>query len=138
MTPVFADTFFFLAILNPNDTRYHAQALQLNRVDRPILTTSWVLIELADHLCDEKNRHLFSQVRQALAEDSRFEILTADQPLLDRAINLYDQRHDKSWSLTDCTSFIVMQDRGLTDALTGDHHFTQAGFNILFPPESTP
>jgi uncharacterized protein len=138
MTPVFADTFFFLAVLNPRDTLYHAKALELNRVNRPILTTEWVLLELADHLCDAKNRQLFGQVRQALADDPRFEILPADQRFLDRAIALYQQRTDKDWSLTDCTSFLVMQDRGLTDALTGDHHFQQAGFNILLAPASLP
>jgi predicted nucleic acid-binding protein len=46
-------------------------------------------------------------------------------------IVLYDQRPDKAWSLTDCISFTIMQDYGLRDALTGDHHFEQAGFNML-------
>jgi predicted nucleic acid-binding protein len=39
---------------------------------------------------------------------------------------------DKNWSFTDCISFIVMEQEGLIDALTGDHHFEQAGFNALF------
>jgi hypothetical protein len=46
-------------------------------------------------------------------------------------IELYTSRPDKDWSLTDCISFVVMQDRGITDALTGDHHFEQAGFRAL-------
>jgi len=46
-------------------------------------------------------------------------------------LDLYASRPDKEWSLTDCISFAVMQDLGLNDALTGDHHFTQAGFTIL-------
>src|SRR6202041_3859505 len=122
MTPWFADTFFFLALLNRQDSRYHTLAIELNRVDHPILTTAWVLVELADHLCDARNRHLFREVRQAIAQDPRFEILPAEQGLFDRAIALYDQRPDKDWSLTDCTSFLVMNDRGITEALTGDHH----------------
>ncbi len=135
MTPCFVDTFFFLALLNPRDTRFHRQALNLNRQDRPMITTAWILLELADHLCDVRNRGLFGEVRQALAVDARFEILPADQILLDRAMDLYDERSDKDWSLTDCTSFVVMRDRGINDALTGDHHFAQAGFNPSFVAE---
>ena len=58
-------------------------------------------------------------------------IVPSDPALLDRGIALYDQRPDKSWSLTDCISFVIMQDHDLLDALTGDHHFEQAGFNVL-------
>ena len=46
-------------------------------------------------------------------------------------MDLYDSRNDKQWSLTDCISFVVMQDYEITDALTGDHHFEQAGFRAL-------
>jgi len=58
-------------------------------------------------------------------------IVPAEQSLFDRGATLYDERPDKAWSLTDCISFIVMQDYSLRDALTGDHHFEQAGFNVL-------
>jgi predicted nucleic acid-binding protein len=51
--------------------------------------------------------------------------------LLDRGIELFSHRADKAWSLTDCTSFAVMQEEELTDALTTDHHFEQAGFTAL-------
>ena len=49
----------------------------------------------------------------------------------DRALELYERRADKDWSLTDCLSFLVMEDRGIRDALTADHHFEQAGFRAL-------
>ncbi len=58
-------------------------------------------------------------------------IVLPDQALMDRGIALYDQRPDKAWSLTDCISFVIMQDHGLRGALTGDHHFEQAGFDTL-------
>jgi uncharacterized protein len=47
-----------------------------------------------------------------------------------RGTDLYNARSDKGWSLTDCISFEVMREHGLTEALTADHHFTQAGFSI--------
>jgi predicted nucleic acid-binding protein len=45
--------------------------------------------------------------------------------------DLYNNRPDKAWSLTDCISFVVMQEHGISEALTGDHHFEQAGFVAL-------
>lgn len=131
MTACFADTFFFLALLNRRDLHYHTRALELNRVDRPIVTSAWILIELGDHLCDARNRHLFKELRAALAIDRRFQIVDAAQSLLDRAIDLYDRRTDKEWSLTDCSSFVLMEEQGITEALTADHHFEQAGFTAL-------
>src|SRR5260370_17449504 len=98
--PCVEDTFFFLALLNRRDAKYHADALVLNRVDRPMVTTAWVLIELADHLCDARNRRLFKQVREALATDRRFEIVSAEQSLLDRSVDLYHARPLKLSSLT--------------------------------------
>ena len=63
---------------------------------------------------------------------SRFvEQVFIDKMLYERAWQLLCNRPDKAWSLVDCCSFIVMQDRGISDALTTDHHFTQAGFNVL-------
>ena len=58
-------------------------------------------------------------------------IVPAEQGLFDRGAALYAERPDKAWSLTDCISFVIMQDHGLRDAPTGDHHFEQAGFNLL-------
>lgn len=49
------------------------------------------------------------------------------------ALDLYEARLDKEYSLTDCRSLLAMRDLGLTEVLTNDHHFTQAGFAILFP-----
>jgi predicted nucleic acid-binding protein len=131
VTPIFADTFFFLALLNAQDHTHHQKARAANDVDRPVLTSAWVLTELADHLCDERNRHLYGKVVDALKSDRRYEIISADQHTFDAAVELYRQRTDKAWSLTDCTSFVLMRQRNVTEALTGDHHFEQAGFKAL-------
>jgi hypothetical protein len=67
-----------------------------------------------------------------LATDAETTVLVASQDLFDKAVTLFSARPDKEWSLTDCTSFVVMQEHGLSEALTSDHHFQQAGFTALF------
>jgi len=59
------------------------------------------------------------------------EILANDEELFDKSFALFSNRDDKQWSLTDCMSFVVMENRGIRDALTPDDHFNQAGFNAL-------
>ena len=59
------------------------------------------------------------------------EFVAANDELFEQGVGLYDERHDKQWSLTDCISFVVMKQRNLQDALTGDHHYEQAGFTAL-------
>src|SRR5438132_9005486 len=99
MTAIFVDTYFFLALLNARD-HAHERARQANLVNGPMITSMWVLLELADHLCSAENRSLFGAVVDALRADRRYEIVEADQVTLDAATVLYRQRGDKSWSLT--------------------------------------
>jgi len=67
-------------------------------------------------------------MRADLDADSDVTVVPCDQGLLEAAIGLFSKRPDKQWSLTDCLSFVVMEREGITEALTGDHHFEQAGF----------
>ena len=59
-----------------------------------------------------------------------------ERKLMNKAIRLYRERHDKEWGLTDCISFVLMAEHGLQEALTSDHHFEQAGFKILLKKPS--
>jgi predicted nucleic acid-binding protein len=131
MSACFADTYFFIALLFENDEAHaHAQARVADLSGR-LYTSVWVLTEVADALAVPGRRERFLPFLQFLGSNPLVTIVPAGQALFDRGALLYDQRPDKSWSLTDCISFIVMQDYGLRDALTGDHHFEQAGFNVL-------
>lgn len=130
MNPWFADTFFFLALLSDKD-RAHGRAVEARASGRPIVTTEFVLLELGDHLCDRLNRRLFVELCSALHADPSVKVLPIRGDLFRRGYDLYANRPDKDWSLTDCISFVVMADRGISDALTGDHHFEQAGFRAL-------
>jgi predicted nucleic acid-binding protein len=125
-----ADTFYFLALLNPKD-RAHSAALEHSFGPGRILTTEWVLTELADAMASRAKRQGFVDLYQLLRADPQVEIVPVSSQLFTSGIELYSNRPDKDWSLTDCISFVVMQQRGITDALTGDHHFEQAGFRAL-------
>jgi hypothetical protein len=68
---------------------------------------------------------------QSLEEDSATKIVRCDSKWFRRGLDHFSSRLDKEWSLTDCISFVVMEANRLTEALTDDHHFEQAGFAIL-------
>ncbi|MBI4623859.1 MAG: type II toxin-antitoxin system VapC family toxin [Verrucomicrobia bacterium] len=134
MKTVFADTAFFLALVNARD-HLHPQAAALNESPPgPMLTTEWVLIELGDALAIPSGRERFSRLVATLRSQPDVEIVPASHELFEGGCALFARRADKEWSLTDCTSFVVMQERGLSAALTSDQHFEQAGFQRLMQP----
>lgn len=130
MTRVFADTFYFLALLNKHDEA-HAKAVAYSGLIDKLVTTEWVLTELADGLASSRHRKVFVQTREALIADDDALVVMFEEALYQEGIRLYADRGDKQWSLTDCISFVVMKRESITDALTGDHHFEQAGFVAL-------
>jgi predicted nucleic acid-binding protein len=130
---VFADTFFFFAYLSSRD-RAHRKAVEyFDTVDAELITTEAVLTELADGLTTPPHRKLFVEFYDELRSSSDVRIISTDGPLFRAALELYRSRLDKEWSLTDCISFVVMQREDLKEALTGDHHFEQAGLIVLLP-----
>ena len=131
MKGLFADTFFYLALLNPDDLA-HQHATDVSRtLTAHTVTTAWVLTELGDALAGPAHRRLFLGVLAEPASDPTIIIVPPTQDLFARGVDLFGQRLDKQWSLTDCISFVVMREHGLLEALTGDHHFEQAGFKAL-------
>jgi uncharacterized protein len=96
-----------------------------------VLTTAWVLTEVADGLAATPDRHLLQKILANLDHEPRDIVVPASQDLFDQGLRLYLARPDKGWSLTDCISFVVMGERNVTEALTADHHFEQAGFVAL-------
>jgi predicted nucleic acid-binding protein len=131
MTSVFADTFYFLALLNAKDAK-HEEAWEISRQRRQrLVTTGFVLIELADGLSRSARRHVFSVLLDELRNESENILVPATQELFEEGAELYNARPDKQWTLTDCISFVVMKQQGISEALTGDHHFEQAGFVAL-------
>jgi predicted nucleic acid-binding protein len=131
MRRAFLDTSYLLALLLRND-EHHSAAVQCQaEYAGELVTTDYVLVEFYDALCQSALRSLAIEAADRLMNDPRVTIVPASRDLFTKGRELFRDRADKDWSLTDCLSFVVMQDQGLQDALTADHHFEQAGFNVL-------
>lgn len=131
MNACFGDTSYFLALLASGDENHAAARAWTDRSRNPIVTTEYVVLEVGNYLSPPPSRAIFGALLRALRSDPRITIVPASSELLRRGSELYLDRSDKSWSLTDCISFVVMGDTTLTVALTTDHHFEQAGFKAL-------
>jgi len=133
MRSVFADTSYYLALVNPQDQSHAAACRWTADFTGTSLTTAWVVAELANAMSQPANRPFFLSLLRDLQTDARVTIVPPTEELFRRGLDLYSRRPDKAWALTDCISFLVMEDYGLKEAATLDHHFTQAGFDILTP-----
>jgi predicted nucleic acid-binding protein len=132
MTAVFADSFYYFALVDPKDPA-RERAVERSRTDaRRVVTTQWVLTEVGDGLARSAvGRDVFVRLVQDMQSQPDVHIVSYSDELFAAGIDLYARRPDKEWSLTDCVSFVVMEREGITDALTGDRHFEQAGFVAL-------
>ena len=134
MNEVFLDTSFAIALSSITD-QHHAMAVQLahqlKASQARLVTTQAILLEIGNALSKSKYRMAAIQLLESLADDPSVEIVLLTNDLYMAAFNLFKQRKDKQWGLVDCLSFIVMRNRGITDALTADTHFQQAGFRAL-------
>lgn len=132
MNLVFADAFYWIALLNPKDT-WHQRAIAY-RPQGNLITTDVVLDETLNFF--SKRGSLMRQKAINLYENiqlnSTIEIVIANTDIRQMSIEVYKKRVDKGYSITDCISMVVMQQRNINDILTNDYHFTQEGFNILF------
>jgi predicted nucleic acid-binding protein len=131
MRAVFADTFYYLALLDSNDSAHETAVKATRELESATVTTAWVLLELANAPSASRHRAIFAKFLDRLRANPNVIIHEAEKELFDMGVDVYRSREDKDWSLTDCISFVVMQREGVTEALTGDHHFEQAGFTTL-------
>lgn len=132
MKTAFADSSFYVALLIARDSN-HAKAISVAQSwNGSVVTTEYVLTEVANHLCrSQHGRATFGQFLHDLEADPKTLIVESSRDLWKSGVNFYLQRGDKEWSLTDCISFLIMEERGLREALASDHHFAQAGFVTL-------
>ena len=127
----FIDTVYLLALLNPRD-RWHRRAVDLSQaLHGPFVTSHAVLTEVADALAQRNRRAWATEAIKDLQSDAGVTFVPVSSAIFASALRLYEERPDKDWSLTDCISFVVMRQQQLTEALTADTHFVQAGYRAL-------
>lgn len=135
MRAVFGDAFYFVALLNPEDD-WHERVVQQSATFPPlhIVTTDEVLDEVLTFFAayGPEMRGKAARFVRALLTHPGVEVISQSRASFLLGLNLYEGRLDKEWSLTDCVSMETMRERGLTEALTHDRHFEQAGLVILF------
>lgn len=134
MPRAFADTSYWIGLFNPRD-HLHGKAAAASRefATKQIITSEMVLTEVLNNFSERDPRLRRAAGRDAafLRRSSEVTIVPQTSELFTRAFERYLAMADKGWSLTDCASFIIMEDEPLTMALTHDHHFVQAGFQAL-------
>ena len=134
MRTVFADSGYWVALLYPRD-QHHATATAvaagLGQVS--IVTTQMVLTEVLNAMAKsgEGGRLLVAQLMEDLENDPDVEVIPQTEAQFRASVERYATRSDQSWSLTDCASFLVMEERGMAEALAYDRDFEQAGFVAL-------
>src|SRR5947209_193708 len=134
MNRVFLDTSYAIALSAPNDAHHQRAAElaeQLEAARTQFVTTRAILLEIGNALAKLRYRQAAVSLLSALEHDPNVEIVPLTDELYQQAFELYRSRPDKEWGLIDCLSFVVMDERKLTDALTVDDHFRQAGFRVL-------
>ena len=134
MNKVFVDTSGWIAIVNRSDA-LHAAA---TRIYNERLAAGWdfithagVMLEVGNGLSLVRFRHLAVRLKARIDASARIEVIPLTQDLYKAGWQMYVDRPDKDWGIVDCISFVIMKERSLTEALTADRNFQQAGFKKL-------
>lgn len=138
MREVFADTGYWIALVNPRHDLHHAaRAVSPTVAGCRVVTTEMVLAEFLNALGEwgEQFRRTAVQVVDALIENPNVVVVPQTSLQFRTALDRFRERSDKGWSLTDCASFLEMENRGIREALAHDHHYQQAGFTLLLRTE---
>ncbi len=134
MKRLFADTSYWVAILNPKD-ELHEKAQEVSKTLDPVLTVTseMILTELLNLFAEKGTalRNTAVSMVQKIKSASNCEVVPQTSLQFRKALERYNDRPDKGWSLTDCASFLIMEEKGIGEALTYDQHFLQAGFGAL-------
>lgn len=133
---IFADTFYWIALVDPRDA-FHAQVAAFSSTIGlvHVVTTDEVFAEVLAFLSRSGAiwRSKAATMVHQMRNDFDVTVLPQTRSDFDAALALYESRLDKSYSLTECRSMLAMRGQGISEALTNDHHFTQEGFTIQFP-----
>lgn len=134
MRLVFADTGYWVALLNPRD-ELHNKATELSKSLNPvhIVTSEMVLTEVLNDFSKRGDylRQVATELIDRINKNPNITVISQTSQQFQQGLELYKNRLDKNWSLTDCVSFKIMEQMGIYEALAYDKHFEQAGFKAL-------
>lgn len=125
---VFLDTSYLIALIRKKDARHHDALAAASIFTGRFVTTDLVLVELANSLALPPTRAVVISAIERIRTDAATTIIPFSSEGMERALTLFKSRHDKSWGLVDCFSFVVMKEKRIRQVLTFDDHFRQAGF----------
>jgi predicted nucleic acid-binding protein len=135
MQTLFADTFYWIALIHAKD-QWHKQVRAFGTLiqDHPLVTTDLVLVEYLNFFAkfDQPMKQGVVNFYRQIRTSPNLQIISVDSRLIQSGVELYANRLDKGYSLTDCVSMIVMKQMGIYEILTHDKHFAQEGLTILF------
>ena len=131
---VFLDSAYVIALAHSTDA-YHDRAVDLAgtlAARRTVLiTTRAVILEIGNALAKVRSRAAAVNLIERMQISPLVRVMPLTEELAARGWGLFRQRTDKDWSLTDCISFVVMQECRVRHALSSDRHFEQAGYVAL-------
>lgn len=134
MKRVFVDTSGWIALVNTADT-FHLRAkdlyIGLRKDGYQFLTHQGVMLEIGNGFSAIRNRPMAIGLQKKFETTDHYELISLNSQLYQSAWKLFEERSDKDWGIIDCLSFVIMTQFGLTEALTTDRHFEQAGFRKL-------
>jgi predicted nucleic acid-binding protein len=131
---VFVDTSFIVARINRRDGLHERAVAAATRIRRArLVTTDFVLAEVLNFFSEQGTalRAAAVDTVEKWNADASVHVMPASRAAFAKALERYKQRGDKGYSLTDCHSMLVLEERGITEVLTSDEHFVQAGFQAL-------
>jgi len=134
MTSVFADTSYWIALLNPRDGLHDkARSASAQFSSAEIITSEMVLVELLNTFSesDSRSRGAAAKLAEVLQATARVRVVPQTPEQFETALQRYKRADDKNWSITDCASFQIMERERIRSAFTHDKHFSQAGFETL-------
>ncbi|GBO54532.1 hypothetical protein APA_2479 [Pseudanabaena sp. lw0831] len=136
MKAIFADTFYWIALINSRDT-WHLRAIEVSQElsNSPLIISDGIIDELFAYSSKRGDlmRLKVSELYKIFLKDPNIQIIFYTPEIRQKGIDLYEQRPDKGYSLVDCISMVIMKEIGISEVLTNDKHFAQEGFTILFP-----
>jgi uncharacterized protein len=131
---VFVDTSALIAIGNKRDA-FHAQALEVNerliKSNSFFVTSSAILLEFGNAFSTVNLKPFSIRLIDAIMQSKKWKSVVVDENIMNDSFDLYKQMIDKDWGFVDCTSIVLAKSLGIQNVFSTDHHFEQAGFNIL-------